>query len=485
MPPYTRYISKDFPIEGSFLRLDDKAKAWKQIDGRMRTAVRKGQKSGAVIRKVKGTKKEMDAFKAFCLNPDDIPLKMTNRYHLYFASLQDELVAGILLAEVGDKLFMLCHASTPRAKEAEIPSLLLRHMVEEWSGKQFRCIDVGASYRASLQKFFSGWATSRYPMIMKPPELNPDIRLTPFDTQAMDVPLLPDASKIVESMLTKKFAGKPSTFFPRAMYAIFTLIKWLRTEGKITDTGEVWITTTTDSHYVSSCVTSAIEQSAPWKRELTEKTQAILVIHEFGFPHPKLHTLRKIADERGIPLIEDCAYGWNTKGIGSAGDYAVYSLTKAFPVQFGGYLTGKSFTQQELWHDYGCSDEGKRMFTEARLAHWLKDEAASTEKRRGNYRWFTDLFGEARTYFPLSDDVEPGAYILKVEEEKRMEQVSTFVHGFGIECGNYWKNSAIILPVHQRLAPAHLTYIAGSVLATEREWCGVPNPPHGTHRPKH
>ena len=40
MPPYSRYISKDFPIEGSFLRLDDAKQAWEQIDGRMRTAVR-------------------------------------------------------------------------------------------------------------------------------------------------------------------------------------------------------------------------------------------------------------------------------------------------------------------------------------------------------------------------------------------------------------------------------------------------------------
>jgi hypothetical protein len=62
-----------------------------------------------------------------------------------------------------------------------------------------------------------------------------------------------------------------------------------------------------------------------------------------------------------------------------------------------------------------------------------------------------------------------------------MEETSAFVRRFGTECGNYWKNGAIILPVHQRLEKAHREYIAGSVLATEREWCGVPNAPHGTH----
>ncbi len=475
MPPYERYISKDWVIEGSFLRLDDKEKAWGEIDGRMRTAVRKAQKSGAVIRSMKGTKEDIAAFRAFCLNPDDIPAMLTDRYHLRFAYMKDELVAAILLQEINDKLFMLCHASTPAAKDREIPSLLIWNTVEEFAGKRFRHLDVGASYRTSLQKFFSGWATARYPMIMKPPDLKPTLMLTPFDTQAMDMPAPPVASQITEQALQATFAGKPYTFFPRAMYAIFTLAKWLRNKNIVRDDGEFWITTTTDTHYVSSCVTSAIEQSAKWSRTLGPKTQAIFVIHEFGFPHPRLQELRAIADERKIPLIEDCAYGWSTTDIGSIGDFAIYSLTKSFPVQFGGYLVGKSFTPEELWHGYGCSDEGKRIHTERCLAPWLGQIEESKKRRRENYVWFQDLFGVARTYFPLNDGVDPGAFVLTVESEERMEEVSAFVRRFGIECANYWKNSAIMLPVHQRLTPAHRTYIAGAVHATERAWCGVPH----------
>lgn len=475
MPPYERYISKDWVIEGSFLRLDDKDLAWEQIDGRMRTAVRKAQKSGVVIRKMRGTKEEIAAFKAFCLNPDDIPATLTDRYHLRFAFLKGTLVAAILLVEIGDKIFMLCHASTKSAKDAEIPSLLIWNTVEEFAGKRFRHLDVGASYRTSLQKFFSGWATARYPMIMKPPDLKPSLMLTPFDTQVMDLPALPDASQIVERALKTKFTGKPYTFFPRAMYAIFTLAKWLRNENIVQEDGEIWITTTTDHHYVSSCVTSAIEQSAKWSRTLGPKTQAIFAVHEFGFPHPRLKELRAIADERKIPLIEDCAYGWSTSGIGSVGDFVIYSLTKNFPVQFGGYLVGKLFTPEELWHGYACSDEDKRIYTERCLAPWLGQIEESKKRRRENYLWFQDLFGAARTYFPLAEGVEPGAFVLKVESEERMEEVSAFVRRFGTECGNYWKNSAIMLPVHQRLTPAHRSYLAGTVLATERAWCGVPD----------
>ncbi|MEN9561705.1 MAG: hypothetical protein RIQ56_978, partial [Candidatus Parcubacteria bacterium] len=121
MPPYTPYISKDFIVEGSYLRLDNKEEAWKAIDGRMRTEVRRAQKSGVNIRKVRGAPEEVTAFKAFCLNPDDLPETFTDRYHFYFAEFNSQLVAGILLVEVGQKLFMLCHASTPLAKEHGIP----------------------------------------------------------------------------------------------------------------------------------------------------------------------------------------------------------------------------------------------------------------------------------------------------------------------------------------------------------------------------
>lgn len=475
MPQFTPYASKDFVIQGSRLRLDDLKVAWEEIDGRMRTAVRKAEQMDVQIEKTAGTSQDVAAFESFCLNPDDIPHPLTNRHHLFLARMKGECIAAILLAEVGEKLFMLCHASTEIAKKNNVPSLLLWRAARHFEGGAFAYIDVGASYRPSLQSYFSGWRTEGYPMIMRAPELKPALMLTPFDTQALDVPLLPDAQAKAQKMLEQKFNGKPQTFFPRAMYAIHALIKHLKMEGKIPGDGSVYISTTTDSHYVSSCVTSAIEQTCPWTRELTDKTAAIFIIHEFGFLHPRLKELRKIADERNIPLIEDCAYGWGTQGAGETGDYMIYSLTKAFPLQFGGYLVGKHFTHAELWKNFGSSDAGKQEYTESRLAYWMGFQDQAMEARRENYLWYQQLFGENRTFFPWADATDPGAFVLRVRDEDYMQEVSAFVREFGIECGNYWKQAAIMLPVHQRLAPAHREYIAGSVLATEREWCGVPH----------
>ncbi len=479
MPAYQPYVSKDFCIAGSFLRLDSVENAWNALDGRMRTSIRKAETSGVSIEKAPNTQQSVEEFLPFCLNPDDIPAKLTERYHLYLAKIEKKTVAAILVVEVKNKLFMLCHASTPEAKTLQIPSLLIWHVVKQFAGGKFRVFDIGASYRPNLQKFFSGWQSARYPMIMKPPELKPTLLLTPFDTEALGKEPEPEGEVKSRKMIDEKAQGKPWTFFPRAMYGLYTIIKHLKNEEKIQEEDTVWISTTNENHYISSCVTSAIEQTCPWTRTLSDKTKAIVVIHEFGFLHPQLQELRKIADERGIPLIEDCAYAFGTKGAGITGDYILYSLTKTFPVQFGGILVGKNFTHEELWKGFGCSDKGKEEYTFRMLSPWIIDVNNIRTERQKNYAWYQSVFGEDRCYFLQQDGTEPGAFLLKMNDEEEMKTVSEFVRSFGIECGNYWKNSAIILPVHQRLRPAHLDYIAGAVLATEREWCGVPYPPHG------
>lgn len=474
MPAYEPYNSKDYVIHGSFLTLQNKEQAWEQISGRMRTAVRKAQKVAINITQVQPSHETMAPFIKFCLNPDDLPVTYTSDYIVYFAYKDEKLLAGIVLKKIEQKLFMLCHANTPEARKNDIPSLLIWHVVEQWTGKECTRLDIGASYRFSLQKYFTGWQTEAYPMLMRAPELQPTLNLTPFDTAALGDKIPMNALAITKQELERRWNGKPYTFLPRAMYAIYTLIKWLKTDRALPNTASVWVTTTTDTHYVSSCVTSAIEQTMPLTRELTDDTAIIFCIHEFGFPHPKIKELRKIADERNIPLIEDCAYAWGTVGTGTTGDYTIYSLTKTFPLQFGGYIVGKHFTDEQLWQDYSCSDRGKREYTEARLATYLPTLEEAIIKRQANFTWYQDVFGTNQSFFKYSEQVAPGGYALQLQDENTMKETGDFVRTFGIEVANYWQNNAIVLPVHQRLEQGHLEYIAGSVLATKREWCGVP-----------
>lgn len=77
---------------------------------------------------------------------------------------------------------------------------------------------------------------------------------------------------------------------------------------------------------------------------VTPRTKAIVVVHYAGFP-VDLNSLRRVADQNGIALIEDCAHALGSKydnhGIGTIGDYAIFSMQaiKHMTTIDGGILT--------------------------------------------------------------------------------------------------------------------------------------------------
>jgi hypothetical protein len=73
--------------------------------------------------------------------------------------------------------------------------------------------------------------------------------------------------------------------------------------------------------------------------------RAMIAVHYFGLPQP-MAAIRRMCDERGIALIEDCAHAIfgesDGRPIGNWGDYSIASLTKFFPVTDGGCLASAS-----------------------------------------------------------------------------------------------------------------------------------------------
>jgi len=64
----------------------------------------------------------------------------------------------------------------------------------------------------------------------------------------------------------------------------------------------------------------------------------VLITDYFGFLQPHRREIRKICDEQGICLVEDCAHSLLTGGAGEVGDFAIYSFRKILPVPDGGGL---------------------------------------------------------------------------------------------------------------------------------------------------
>lgn len=86
---------------------------------------------------------------------------------------------------------------------------------------------------------------------------------------------------------------------------------------------------------------------------ITSRTKAICVVHYAGYP-ADLNALRRIADEHGIALIEDCAHAlgahYNGVPIGSIGDFAIFSFQaiKHMTTIDGGVLVVKSNEKIDL-----------------------------------------------------------------------------------------------------------------------------------------
>ncbi len=79
---------------------------------------------------------------------------------------------------------------------------------------------------------------------------------------------------------------------------------------------------------------------------ITSQTRAIVVQHTFGLPGP-INALRRLADAKGLLLIEDCAHAlgamYQGKLVGTLGDAAIFSFgrDKAISCVFGGAVTAR------------------------------------------------------------------------------------------------------------------------------------------------
>lgn len=469
------YTTKDFVQWGALIDLSDAEKAFSAFDKRVRTSVRKGEKMGVRIRPF--TTQDLNAVTAFTPNDDDIPATFEERHWAAVAEAEDtgEMLGWILLAGIPGtpKLFMLCHASTEEGKRRQSPNLLLNHAIRHWAGKEYRYLDVGTSYRASLQDYFQGYRQLTYPLVMAPPALPLDLRITPFDTAAYGVAL--GSATEGRKRLVEAFGTEDFTVFPRATYAIAAVLREYRDQGRLAADDEVLITTTTDTPHISSHVTQPIEQVCKWSQTVSEKTNVVFLIHEFGFPHPDTKKWRAFCDERKIPLVEDCAYGWGSAGVGTVGDVRIYSATKLLPVQFGGFLVGMTIPFERMWNVHAASDLGKEEETLASVAaHWQSFDAIREYRQRLWNRYVENLKSVAHPFFELHPDVLPYVFLLKVKDEETMKSVSAFVRRFGIEAGNWYHHATVFLPCHQRMTERHVDFISGAVMANFREGCGVP-----------
>ncbi|MGY1719485.1 DegT/DnrJ/EryC1/StrS family aminotransferase [Blastococcus sp. SYSU DS0552] len=118
---------------------------------------------------------------------------------------------------------------------------------------------------------------------------------------------------------------------------------------------------------------------------------AIVLIHYYGRTDPALDRVRALADQHGIPLVEDNAHAFFTAAVGgvagSRGDLSIYSLHKMFPLPAGGMAVYRAGTDVE-----GRRSTDPGLATEILSYDWAEVSRA----RRSNFLLGTGLLEEAR-----------------------------------------------------------------------------------------
>jgi hypothetical protein len=199
--------------------------------------------------------------------------------------------------------------------------------------------------------------------------------------------------------------------------------------------------------YLGHCVLSAISRTTFPTMTPSERTKAILVFHQFGFPQ-RLGKIESVANDKKWVILNDCANTLFTKVNGNYlinwGDFTVVSFSKLYCCGLGGglwtkrkdlfpilsersqfdqkiaeelfdfYLSiqdGSFGTQSQLKIDmlYGCLPEVRSISSLAikGLPKSLQEIEEDIERRKRIYSTAIDLFGEN---IPICDeDVVPFA----------------------------------------------------------------------------
>lgn len=444
------YVGKDYVKAGYLLLL--KEESWNKIAKSARWAIKKARKMGITIMETRDPAKFNDKFFPKKLKKNQICFLALNR--------EGKPTAGVILERQFSNIVYKYGGSNKEGKESQANSLLLWESVLRFSGNKYKYLDVGSSFRFELDHFKSQFATDTYPIIFNPPRLTPQIRLEPYYNDFVKINDYNTYQEELPKSMNEYF-GNRHTILPDGRTAIYAILKKIGLHKN----DVVTIFTTFGTPYVARDVTDTIQLICKYSRKIEPNTKVLYIIHEWGFPIQDVKNIIKIAKEKKILVIEDCAHSLTSsidgQRIGTWGDYSIYSLPKIFPCQYGGILTGISLDNNEQTA-IKVLDIAKREKLLKTLGRDLKHSEEYAVSRRQNFLYLKEGF-EKFGLIPLvqlTDNVVPHAYLLQINAPYRIVRL---LRKFGVEAGVYHKSKAILLPVHQNLSQNHLDYILAVV----------------------
>ncbi len=470
-----RYVSKDYVVWGSLIELTDQKTIWEALDKRVRTSIRKGERLGVTIRPLDLAGDDLEVMRAITPNDDDIPSQFEARHHAFIAldAVTGVRLGWILLAGIPgtQKVFLLCHASTPEGKERQAPNLLLWHVIKHYTPGPYRFLDVGGSYRASLQYYFQGFRQHTYPLVMRPLDVPFRIGIEPFDAAHYGEPL-GDPSQ-GKAWLTELFGTEVFTTLPTVAIARMVCIRELKELGTLSEEGELLCVFGAKSPLDPERCLSSFESIVACTRTFSERVKAIYVLRTQSMADQEWEQWQTTAKEHNLPLIEDCSYVWGSEGIGVS-ERRIYSATAFLGLPFGGYIVGMQIPHTRLWQLHGASDPGKEEEIYAMTAAQAEPFSQIRERRHALLARYTENLRSILSTRSLPTDSCPYGFEPTFHTPEQARSVALFVHRFGIEVAPTTDPCTVLFPCHQAMSTRQVDYISGAIIANFREGCGVP-----------
>lgn len=221
-----------------------------------------------------------------------------------------------------------------------------------------------------------------------------------------------------------------------------SIIHFLAKKFNLKRSDEVFISTTTNSSFVSSCVTSTLFNYCKLSRVLTSKTKLIYIIHEFGFPNKNIHELIDFSNEMNIPLVEDVAHSFNSKTgnelLGRIASYGFCSFPKFLPMNKGAFLfTKDNDVSIEL------NKETKLILHE--FSSWSNYLISLKEKSQTNYKNYQSEIDAFESIFEYDDNIHPFVFGFK---HKKYEFINKHLEQKGVQVARTYVKNFIMLPTN-------------------------------------
>lgn len=221
------------------------------------------------------------------------------------------------------------------------------------------------------------------------------------------------------------------------------------------------------------------------KKEITEKTKALIIVHLYG-QMPNMDEIKDLADEKNLILIEDAAQAhaseWNGKQPGFYGDVASCSF---FPAKnlgcFGDggcVVTNNSEIAEKIdllvnhgrKEKYEHSIEGYNYRLDALQASILNAKLPHlkklTEKRRENTLFYKkNLNSKIQT--PIEAEKAKHVYYMYVVRSKKRDELKKYLNKQGISTGIHYPIPLHLQPAYKNLNLSKGTYPISETLSKE------------------